>query len=108
MTSLMGGLLVAYLLSASFVDEVQLNVTSLQRLVSYDDSLNFTQLIPGELYNGSIRADWAVPRQAIAGLDGQSVAVKITASTRPEFHNIVPVSIRHAGRRIRGIPALRR
>ena len=81
MTSLMGGLLVAYLLSASFVDQVQLNVSSLQKLVDYSYSLNFTQLIPGELYNGSIRADWAVPRQAIAGLGAQSITVKITAST---------------------------
>ena len=81
MTSLMGGLFLAYLLSASFTDSVQLNVTPVQKLVDYTYSLGFSQLIPGELYNGSITADWAVPQQAIAGLDGQSVTVEVTAST---------------------------
>lgn len=79
MTSLMGGIFLAYLFSITFTEQVELNLTSVQKLVDYQYNLDFTQLIPGKLYNGSILATFAIPPSALAGIDGQSVVVKVTA-----------------------------
>ena len=80
MTSLIGGLFLAYLLSASFTDQVQLNVTPVQKLVDYHYNLDFVQLVPGEPYTGSIVAGWAVPQSALAGIADGPMTVRVTAS----------------------------
>ena len=80
MASFIGAFILAYLFSASFTDTVQLNVSPVQKLVDYEYNMNFTEILPGTLYNGSIIAHWAVPQTAIAGLEGKAVEVKVTAS----------------------------
>jgi len=91
MTSLMGGIFLAYLFSTSFTEQVQLNLTSVQKLVDYKYSLDFEQIIPGKLYNGSILATFAIPQSALAGIDGQSVVVKITAKADENSTIFFPV-----------------
>lgn len=91
MASFTGALFLAYLLSVSFTDTVQLNLSSVQKLVDYEYNFNFSQLIPGQLYNGSIRARFAVPDAALAGLEGKSVFVKISASADPNSSVFFPV-----------------
>jgi hypothetical protein len=80
MATLIGVFALTYLLSTVFMDEMQLNTSSVERLVTYRQNMDFSQLMPGALYNGSIDATWAVPDSALTGLEGKSVAVKITAS----------------------------
>ncbi len=81
MTSFTGAFVLAYLLSVSFTDEVQLNLTPVQKLVDYEYNFAFSELVPGITYNGTIRADWAVPPSSLRGLEGKSVTVRVTAST---------------------------
>ena len=69
-----------YLLAVVFTDELSLNLSPVDRLVSYQNNADFTELIPEALYNGTIVANWAVPQSALSGITSQSVAVKITAS----------------------------
>jgi hypothetical protein len=80
MTSFIGAFLAAYLLSVSFSDEIQGNVSSIGKLVDYSYNLDFSNMIPGVIYNGSITASWAVPDSALSGLDGKSISVKVSAS----------------------------
>ena len=81
MASFIGAFLLAYLLSASFTDTLQLPLSSVQKLVTYDYAgLNFNNMVPGVQYSGDIIAYWAVPDSALAGLDGKSVTVKVTAT----------------------------
>jgi hypothetical protein len=70
----------AFLLAASFTDTVQLNVTTVDRLVDYKYDLGFERMLPSMRYNGSITADWAVPASALRGLEGRAVAVSVRAS----------------------------
>ncbi len=82
MASLTAGLLLAYLLSTSFTDEVELNISPVEKLVDYSYDFGFAELIPGISYNGTINAAWAVPDSALLGLEGKSIAVKITATAQ--------------------------
>jgi len=82
MSSPAGLFFLSYLLAASFTDEVQFSASPVERLVSYEYSINFTSLIPGMRYDGNITALWAVPDQALFGLEGKSVLVKITATAQ--------------------------
>ena len=68
-----------YLLSVAFTDELSLNLSYIERLVTYQGHVNFTELIPGALYNGTINVDWAVPPAALSGIDAQTLVVKVTA-----------------------------
>lgn len=81
MASFIGGLFLAYLLSISFTDEIRQNYSSVSKLVDYSYDFGFGTLIPGMRYNTSIRASWAIPDSALAGLEGKSVAIKVTASS---------------------------
>ena len=80
MASFIGGFFLAYLLSASFTDQVQLNVTPVQKLVDYQYNLDFAQMVPGEPYAGSITANWAVPASALLGMNNGQLSVKVTAN----------------------------
>ncbi|MCX8174600.1 MAG: hypothetical protein N3E51_00130 [Candidatus Micrarchaeota archaeon] len=79
MTSFAQGALLAYLLSISFTQSVELSLAPLQKLVEYEYNLSFSELIPGTMYQGSIKASWAVPPSALSGLEGKTVRVKISA-----------------------------
>jgi len=68
-----------YLLAVAFTDELSLNLSYIERLVTYQGNVNFTELIPGALYNGSITVNWAVPTSALSGIDAQTLIVKVTA-----------------------------
>ena len=39
----------AYLMSVAFTDELALNVSYVERLVTYQQNMDFTELIPGAL-----------------------------------------------------------
>ncbi|MCX6772742.1 MAG: hypothetical protein NTV88_03145, partial [Candidatus Micrarchaeota archaeon] len=91
MASFIGAFILAYLFTASFTDTVQLNVSPVQKLVDYEYNLGFTEILPGTLYNGSIIAHWAVPQSAIAGLEGRTVAVKVTATVDENSSVFFPV-----------------
>ncbi len=69
----------AYLMTVAFTDELSLNLSYIERLVTYRGNANFTELIPGALYNGTITVDWAVPASALSGINAQTLAVKVTA-----------------------------
>ncbi len=73
-----------YLLALSMVDEISLNLASVQKLVDYQYSFNFTELVPGMLYNTSVNATFAVPPSALAGLVGRRVAVKVSGIAENE------------------------
>lgn len=81
MASFIGGFFLAYLLSVSFTDEIQQNYSSISKLVDYSYDFGSGTLIPGMRYNTSIRASWAIPGSALAGLEGKSVAIKVTATS---------------------------
>jgi hypothetical protein len=81
MTSFIGAFALVYLLSVSFTNEVSTNVSAVEKLVDYNYSLNFTNVIPGMKYNSTIAARWAVPDSALSNLEGRSISVKVTAST---------------------------
>jgi len=68
-----------YMLAVAFTDELSLNLSYIERLVTYQGNVNFTELIPGALYNGTIGVKWAVPQSALSGIDAQTLAVKVTA-----------------------------
>ncbi len=70
----------AYLMTVAFTDELALNVSYIERLVTYKQNMDFTELIPGALYNGSISVDWAVPPSALSGIGTDSLVVKVTAN----------------------------
>jgi len=80
MANPLGALALVYLFSIVFTDELSLKLSPVDRLVSYQNNANFTELIPEALYNGTIIANWAIPQSALFGITSQSVAVKITAS----------------------------
>jgi hypothetical protein len=80
MAALFGAFALTFLLSTAFTDELQLNTSSIERLVTYTENSGFAELLPGALYNGSIGVDWAVPQSALRGLSQKSVAVRVTAS----------------------------
>ena len=77
----------AYLMAVSFTDELSLNLSYIDRLVTYEQNVDFTELIPGALYNGTITANWAVPPAALSGIDAQTLIVKVTASA-PENSSV--------------------
>ena len=77
----------AYLLSVAFTDELALNVSYIERLVTYQQNMDFTELIPGALYNGSIIVNWAIPPSALSGIGTDSLVVKVTA-TMPENSSV--------------------
>ncbi len=83
MASFIGGFFLAYLLSVSFTDEIQQNYSSIGKLVDYSYNFTFATLIPGLRYNTSIRAAWAIPDAALAGLNGKSIVVRVSASSEP-------------------------
>lgn len=87
MADLAGALFFTYLLSVAFTDEISLNLMPIDRLVTYRQNLNFTELIPDALYNGTITADWAIPNSALSGIESQTIIVKVTASA-PENSTI--------------------
>jgi len=80
--AILTGLLFTYLLAASFTDTASLNFSSVDRLVDYDYSLNFTKLIPDVRYYGVINAHWAIPDSALSSLEGQALFVKVNASVQ--------------------------
>ncbi|HIH18997.1 MAG: hypothetical protein UW92_C0001G0014 [Candidatus Jorgensenbacteria bacterium GW2011_GWA2_45_13] len=92
MASFIGGFFLAYLLSVSFTDSIQGNLSSISKLVEYSYDLDFQDMIPGVLYNGSIRAAWAVPDSSLAGLEGRSIAVKVTASMENNSSAFFPLA----------------
>ena len=77
----------AYLLSIGFTDELTLNVSTIDKLVTYQQSADFSEVIPGALYNGTIVVNWAVPDSALSGIGTDSLAVKVTASV-PENSSV--------------------
>lgn len=77
----------AYLLSIGFTDQLTFNITTIDRLVTYHPSTDFTEVIPGALYNGTIEVDWAVPDSALSGIGTDTLAVKVTA-TAPENSSV--------------------
>jgi len=81
----------AYLMSVAFTDELALNVSYIERLVTYQQNMDFTELIPGALYNGSITANWAVPPSALSGIGTDSLVVKVTASVPENSSVFFPV-----------------
>ena len=81
----------AYLLSIGFTDELTLNVSTIDRLVTYHQSTDFTEVIPGALYNGTIGVEWAVPDSALSGIGSDSLAVKVTASVPENSSVFFPV-----------------
>lgn len=76
-----------YMLAVAFTDELALNVSYIERLVTYQQNMDFTELIPGALYNGSITANWAVPPSALSGIGSDSLVVKVTAAV-PENSSV--------------------
>ena len=76
-----------YLLAVAFTDELSLNLSYIERLVTYQGNVHFTELIPGALYNGTITVNWAVPASALSGINAQTLAVKVTAIT-PENSSV--------------------
>ncbi|GEM_PF-878478 len=83
MATPIGAFLLTYLFAVVFTDEISLNLSYIDRLVTYEQNVNFTELIPGTLYSGTITAAWAIPPAALSGINAQTVAVKVTA-TAPE------------------------
>ena len=80
MAGALAGSLMVFLLAVSFTDQVQLNVSQVDRLVTYTYDTGFDSILPSTAYNGSIIATWAVPDSALRGLEGRSVTVKISAN----------------------------
>ncbi len=91
MASFIPAFLLAYLLSAAFTEEFSFSTTTVQKLADYQYSFSSQPLIPGKLYSGAITARWAVPDAALAGLEGQVVAVKITAQAQENSSVFFPV-----------------
>jgi hypothetical protein len=87
MAGLAGTLVLSYLLAVVFTDEISLDFSYIDRIVTYEQNVDFTELIPGELYNGTITASWAVLPAALEGLDAQTLSVRITA-TAPENSSV--------------------
>ena len=74
-----GAFFLAFLLSASFVDEINMSMGAVGKLVDYQYNFNSSLLLPGVRYNSSITAAWAIPNSAISGFEGRRVAVKVSA-----------------------------
>ena len=87
MATTLAAFALTYLLAASFTDELTLNVSYVERLVTYQQNMDFNEIIPGALYNGSITVNWAVPPSALSGIGTDSLAVKVTA-TVPENSSV--------------------
>jgi hypothetical protein len=84
MASLIGGFFLAYLLSVSFTQEVQLNLSTIEKLVDYQYDFGSGSFIPSQPYNGSIRVYWAVPPSALQGIGAESITVRVTAASSQE------------------------
>ena len=82
---------IAYLLAAAFTDELALNVSYIERLVTYQQNTDFTELIPGALYNGTITVNWAIPPSALSGIGTDSLVVKVTAAVPENSSVFFPV-----------------
>jgi hypothetical protein len=80
-----------YLLAVAFTDELSLNLSYVDRLVTYQRNVDFTELIPGALYNGTIAVNWAVPPAALSGINAQTLAVKVTATAPSNSSVFFPV-----------------
>jgi len=70
----------SYLLALTSVDELNVNLSAVQKLVDYSYTLENSELLPGLLYNNSINVRWAIKDSALRGLDGQKVTVRVLAS----------------------------
>ncbi len=73
-------LITIFLSALLFADEVQFNVSPVQKLADYQYNFPSESLIPGLRYNGSILARWAISDAALSGLEGRSIVVKVSAS----------------------------
>lgn len=80
MAGAFSGMFLAYLLAASFTDTIDVNLTTIEKLVDYSFSMPTEGVLPSASYNGSINASFAVPNSALAGLEGKQVAIRIEAS----------------------------
>jgi hypothetical protein len=81
MASPFAGVFLAYMLSVSFTDSLSLNISSVDKLVDYSYNFPSSGMIPSLAYNGSIGVRWVVPDSALAGLEGKSLFVRITAKS---------------------------
>ncbi len=84
MTSFIGGMFLAYLFSVSFTQDMQFNVSTVQKLVDYKYDFGPDSFIPNQPYNGSILVYWAVPPSALQGIGSDSITVKVTATSSQE------------------------
>ncbi|MEM4633528.1 MAG: hypothetical protein QW275_00030 [Candidatus Anstonellaceae archaeon] len=72
-------LFILLLSSLVLADEISLNFTPVQRIVDYEYSFPEGNLLPGIKYEGAITAKWAVPNSSLFGLEGKTIAVKVSA-----------------------------
>lgn len=96
MAATLAAFTLAYLMSVAFTDELALNVSYIERLVTYQQNMDFTELIPGALYNGSITANWAVPPSALSGIGTDSLVVKVTANVPENSSVFFPIGASQA------------
>ncbi|MCX8197783.1 MAG: hypothetical protein N3F07_01110 [Candidatus Micrarchaeota archaeon] len=71
------------LISAAFsqpTQELNVSLTSVEKLVDYSLPLQSSQLIPGVRYDSSILVSWAAPDSSLSGLEGRTILVKVSAS----------------------------
>jgi hypothetical protein len=75
-------MLLSYLMAVSFTDTIEVNLTTIEKLVDYSLSMPHSGIIPSASYNGSINASFAIPDSALAGLEGRQVSIRVTASAQ--------------------------
>jgi len=80
-----------YFLAVAFTDELSLNFSYIERLVTYQGNVHFTELIPGALYNGTIDVNWAIPNSALSGIEAEALVVKVTAAAPENSSVFFPV-----------------
>ncbi|MFH2105730.1 MAG: hypothetical protein ABII22_00570 [Candidatus Micrarchaeota archaeon] len=70
------------------VEQINLNATSVDHLVSVDSSLDFNSLLPGYEYAGYIDISWAVPDSALERIDENVVSVYVGFDSRRNMSGI--------------------
>jgi hypothetical protein len=69
------------LFSIYFSEEIIISTKPIQKLIIYNYSSNFENVVPGITYNNFIEVFWAIPNQSLEGVGENKIVVLVKATT---------------------------
>ncbi|MBI4399930.1 hypothetical protein HY570_04230 [Candidatus Micrarchaeota archaeon] len=90
MRSLLVSLLLVYFLSLVFAEtqEIALNVSQVTGIVNVTSDIEFNKILVGYEYKGKINVDWAIPEEALKGINAEKVVIDVSIKRGAETKSV--------------------